>query len=488
MRVGVVAVGLVGAACLLLTACGDSKPSSGDAGGGSTTSGSGGAVGLTGGASGRGGGGSHAGSSSGGASVGGSGGSSEAGADSGGTGVCAHELSNKACWESFDIGPLASLQYSYFGGIFDGRYIVFPNAAGGIPNRHARFDTQGAFTSGWQGFDSSGTVGSDVRGGVFDGRFIYLTPTAPEHNGAAASTYDAIAWRYDTQADFSASEAWATFNLTQASGSADLTVPGFQGAAFDQRYVYFAPGYIGQLTGDTVASGHVSRYDTQADFTKAESWSSFDLVGLDENAAGFSGVVFDGTYLYFVPHKTANPRAIRFDTRASFDMASSWSVFDLSTVSEFAGGFTGGVFDGRYVYFMPANASEFTHRDSVVTRYDTQAEFTAATAWSSFDTEGISGNNAWTFTGGAFDGRYLYLVPSNGSPFLRYDTEAGFDAAGSWESLFLNRVSVNASRYSGASFDGRYIYLSPGGFGPALRFDARDAAPVPKSYQGGSFY
>jgi hypothetical protein len=488
MRVGVAAVGSVSAACLLLAACGDSKSSSGATGGGSTTGGSAGAVGLTGGASGRGGGGSHAGSSSGGASAGGSGGSSQAGADTGGTGVCAHELANKACWESYDVGPLASLQYNYYGGIFDGRYIVFPNAAGGIPNRHARFDTHGAFTSGWQGFDTSGTVNTTVRGGVFDGRFVYLTPTAPEHNGAAALTYDAVALRYDTQAEFSASAAWASFNLTQASGTADLTVPGFQGAAFDKRYVYFAPGYIGQLAGGTIASGNVSRYDTQADFEEPASWSSFDLVALDADAAGFSGLVFDGTYLYFVPHKTANPRAVRFDTRASFDMASSWSVFDLSTVDEYAGGFTGGVFDGRYVYFVPASGSDFNHRDSVVTRYDTQGAFTAATAWSSFNTKDISGNNAWTFTGGAFDGRYLYLVPSNGSPFLRYDTEAGFDAAGSWENLFLNRVSANASRYSGASFDGRYVYLSPGGFGPVLRFDARDAAPVPKGYEGGSFY
>lgn len=52
----------------------------------------------------------------------------------------------------------------------------------------------------------------------------------------------------------------------------------------------------------------------------------------------------------------------------------------------------------------------------------------------------------------------------------------------------MNRISPNASRYSGATFDGQYIYLSPGGFGPALRFDAREAAPVPASYYGGSFY
>jgi hypothetical protein len=238
-----------------------------------------------------------------------------------------------------------------------------------------------------------------------------------------------------------------------------------------------------------VASGKVSRYDTQADFGQAASWSSFDLAPLDANAAGFSGLVFDGRYLYFAPHKTADPRAARYDTRVSFEMASSWSVFDLTAVGQYAGGFTGGVFDGRYVYFVPATGSSFNNRHSLVTRYDTQADFTAPNAWSGFDTQGISGNNLWAFTGGAFDGRYLYLVPgSSSSPLLRYDTQAGFEAAGSWESLFLNHVDVNASRYSGATFDGRYLYLSPGAFAPLLRFDARDAAPVPASYKAGSFY
>lgn len=472
---------------LLLAGCGDSKSSPGA--GGSAAGGQGGAVTSTGGAGGKGGSVAQGGSaSSGGVPMEGSGGSSAAGANTGGTGVCKHELANAACWESYDIGPLASLQYNYFGGVFDGRHIVFPNATTGSPDTHARFDTQEEFTSGWQGFSTTPAFSNGFRGGVFDGRFVYLTPTLPENNGAAALTYDAVAVRYDTQGDFSASAAWASFNLTQASGSADLTVPGFQGAAFDERYVYFAPGYIGDLAGGDVASGNVSRYDTQADFDQATSWSSFDLVPLDADAAGFSGLVFDGAYLYFVPHKTANVRAVRYDTRAAFDAAGSWSVFDLTAVGEYAGGFTGGVFDGRYVYFIPSSGSSSNKRHSVVTRYDTQGDFTALTAWSTFDTQGLSGNNSWSFLGGGFDGRYLYLVPGSSSPFLRYDTQAAFEAAGSWESVFLNRVAPDASRYSGATFDGQYVYLSPGGFGPALRFDARDAAPVPESYKGGSFY
>lgn len=195
-----------------------------------------------------------------------------------------------------------------------------------------------------------------------------------------------------------------------------------------------------------------------------------------------------GVFLYFVPHKTAKVRAVRYDTRAAFDAAGSWSVFDLTAVGEYAGGFTGGVFDGRYVYFVPASGSSSSKRHSVVTRYDTQGEFAALTAWSTFDTQGLSANNVWAFSGGGFDGRYLYLVPGNSSPFLRYDTQADFETADSWESVFVSRVAPSAGSFSGATFDGQYVYLSPGGFGQALRFDARDAAAVPESYKGGSFY
>lgn len=168
MRAALTGVGLLLAALgFLLPGCGDSKPpaeaTAGAATGGTAASAGAGAGSMAGAAP-------HAGSaSSGGVAVGGSSGAAGGGASSAGTGVCEHELANAACWQSYDIGPLASLQYNYFGGIFDGRYIVFPNATTGSPDTHARLDTQASFTSsGWQGFDTNGSSGfsAGFRGGV----------------------------------------------------------------------------------------------------------------------------------------------------------------------------------------------------------------------------------------------------------------------------------------------------------------------------------
>lgn len=53
----------------------------------------------------------------------------------------------------------------------------------------------------------------------------------------------------------------------------------------------------------------------------------------------------------------------RFDTQAGFTSGGAWSTFDTSTVSASAGRFSGGVFDGRYVYFIPAV-------NSLVVRFD----------------------------------------------------------------------------------------------------------------------
>ena len=118
------------------------------------------------------------------------------------------------------------------------------------------------FMRDWKVFNTNPAIGNGYRGGTFDNRYVYLTPTQPENNGAAGLTFDSVVARYDTQESFDAATAWSAFNLTQKSGSANLTVPGYRGAAFDGRYVYFAPSFVGDS-----ASGNVARYDSMAPFT-----------------------------------------------------------------------------------------------------------------------------------------------------------------------------------------------------------------------------
>jgi hypothetical protein len=95
---------------------------------------------------------------------------------------------------------------------------------------------------------------------------------------------------------------------------------------------------------------------------------------------------------------------------------------DVASHSPRAKGFYGGAFDGRYVYFVPAqnDAGDF----GVLARYDTQGgAFTTGGAWSKFDMTSLD-PNAKGFAGAAFDGRYLYLIPSSHTVVTRFDTKS----------------------------------------------------------------
>jgi hypothetical protein len=76
------------------------------------------------------------------------------------------------------------------------------------------------------------------------------------------------------------------------------------------------------------------------------------------------------------------------------------------------------------------------------------------------------------FDGGFFDGRYVYFIPytrqasegqtSRHCNFLRYDTEGAFDDPASWEARDASRTDgLRTVGYNGGSFDGRYFYGAP---------------------------
>jgi hypothetical protein len=111
----------------------------------------------------------------------------------------------------------------------------------------------------------------------------------------------------------------------------------------------------------------------------------------------------------------------RYDTHAPFAAAASWSTFDVRGAFTGAGMFTGGTFDGRYVYFAPSGGTLAWE----VVRYDTSAEFGAPTSWTTFDPRGMVESGA-TFAGAVFDGRYVYFVPlaSNRGGVLRFDARS----------------------------------------------------------------
>jgi hypothetical protein len=140
---------------------------------------------------------------------------------------------------------------------------------------------------------------------------------------------------------------WTTFDTTTISPNAR----GFQGGAFDGRFVYFVPYY----RNDTTPGGMIVRHDATRAFTDQTSWEAFDIATIDARAKGYTGAAFDGRFLYLAPTNNGafHGVAARYDTALPLGDGAAWTIFDLSAVSAAAKGFLGAIYDGGYVYFVP---------------------------------------------------------------------------------------------------------------------------------------
>ena len=96
-------------------------------------------------------------------------------------------------------------------------------------------------------------------------------------------------------------------------------------------------------------------------------------------------------------------------------------------MSPYARGFAGGAFDGRYVYLVPEGntgtpaSTGQFMSDGFIVRYDTSQPFGNAGSWSTFDVKAAFGTTVAGFFGAVFDGRYLYLVPEGNTTVARFD-------------------------------------------------------------------
>ena len=320
-----------------------------------------------------------------------------------------------------------------------------------------RYDTHGGFDDpgSWSAYDAGRTSGLDTTGyyGVAcTGRYVFY---APRHN--SAGKLHSVMLRYDAgNGDFRDPAAWSAFDLGVARSS--------QGCAFDGRYVYYVPGYDGDGSG---GSGLVIRYDTTAPFAEAgsyETWDAGDTGGVA--CSCYDGAVFDGRHVYYVPYGD-NTAVVRFDTEAPFDAGAGWESRDVAGTSGLdCSGFDGALFDGRYVYFIPfynGGADESGFHCELL-RYDTSKGFDDGEAWSAADGSLLAPPNPGGFNGGAFDGRFLYFAPwrKDGEPgdptgdgtifphgqVLRYDT------AGDGARFLLKYMDCGHNGGLGASLPG----------------------------------
>lgn len=243
-------------------------------------------------------------------------------------------------WQARDAGRPISCQ----GGAFDGRHVYF------VPGMHQhdghsgcvlRYDTQGDFDldSSWLWHDVGATDGLACRcfdGAVYDGRHVYFVPL----EGGPVM-------RYNPALAFGDAMAWEAFDTEK--------LPGFGacvGAVFDGRRIHFVP----------YAHRTVVCYDTEGNFADPDSWQAFapgTVDGLD--CVGYDGAAFDGRWVMFIPFWDGqsttdgfHARVLRYDSRGPFDDPASWQAADGQALAPpNPGGFNAGAFDGRFLYMAP---------------------------------------------------------------------------------------------------------------------------------------
>jgi len=266
-------------------------------------------------------------------------------------------------------------------------------------------------------------------------------------------------------------DEWPGFAAYDASNTDGLPSRGYFGAVFDGRYVYFVPEQHGEAGYPT--HGIVLRYDTHEDFKERAGWQAYDASSTDGlDTRGYYGGVFDGRYAYFVPRQIGmeyyHSRILRYDTRTEFKDPGNWAAFDVGE----AHSHQSAAFDGRYIYFCPGFHGDPTTEDEYsgrVIRYDTRADFKSRASYATLDITAFLGDDCTCFDGGAFDGRYIYFVPLYNSIVVRYDTTRPFLDPSSWQ-----RYDARPHGYAlsvGAVFDGRHLYFCAYGHATIVRFD-----------------
>ena len=92
-------------------------------------------------------------------------------------------------------------------------------------------------------------------------------------------------------------------------------------------------------------------------FTDGKNYSTVNTAKFNSDSEGFSGGVYDGRFIYFSPIRNLKEyfgQITRYDSQKPFSDSSAWSFFDTTKFNPDSRGFGGAVYDGKYIYYFIA--------------------------------------------------------------------------------------------------------------------------------------
>lgn len=320
------------------------------------------------------------------------------------------------------------------------------NLGGGLTNTNKGLNTLSCSV-----FNIQTNVSNSSNGyyfATYDGRYVYL---GPQSN----STFT----RYDTFISFSSSLSYQVYNLNNVVNS----ITGSLAIGFDGMFVYLQ-----------VAPGYFLKYNTSSPFTFTTSYQVFNLLSLNGSASLYFGAIFDGTYVYISGNASTTP-LIRYNTNLPFTVSTSYQVFvnPPSAVGSGANGYYRGSFDGRYIYFVPQSTSTAAVYNLV--RYDTFSSFSVSASYTAFNAVSLGGNTPVQMSGVVNTGRYIYFIPFNATTvpgqIIQYDTTSSFTSSSSYRTFNITPFYTAGASPQSSAFDGRYLYLMPWNSTLIVRYD-----------------
>ena len=236
--------------------------------------------------------------------------------------------------------------------------------------------------------------------GVVTDDFIYFSPHFDRNNER-----NAIPLRYDASKSFNDEKSWERYGTGLDTS--------YIGATFDGKYVYYAP--FKSNNKDFIP---ILVHDTTKSFSQEQSWSEINIP-----YAPYSGTGFNGTHVVMAPHCFMVDDRNQKCSKILFLESKSQKI----SYSELSYGSYNGVVETGDAFYLVPYLDEFGKRADCIKIKDKIETFSPS----------IASGGYW---GGVFDGKYVYYTPydfpnssiRNGE-FLRYDTTFPFDDDSSWE-------------------------------------------------------